>query len=336
MMSYPAEVAIAYGKEWLRTAMLPSIPAVLLGFAATCAFDAAQRRHAIEAFCNGWNASGAETLDPNALIASAGGDLMMAWEWRGAALASALIFWLILRRVSAGRAVDGFDQAVVATWIAVIAWLVASAGRPGTMTMVAGFLLAAIGVILFGFARSARAHLGPMCRGAIGGTGFSLSDPLTRARLESVGVLALSALAYVAVFAMGHAGTRLDEPALEVVADSSGQFRFSAEANSAHFQFLADTGATELVFRREDLPRLGLDPARIVFDHRFQTANGVVRGAVVELSRLVVGSCELRNVRAAIDTGELDEPLMGMSVLTRMGSVSISHGTLTLRCAQED
>ena len=54
-------------------------------------------------------------------------------------------------------------------------------------------------------------------------------------------------------------------PTLTISADARGQFYLTANADGAVFRLLADTGASGLVFRKEDAAPLGLNLARMDF-----------------------------------------------------------------------
>jgi clan AA aspartic protease (TIGR02281 family) len=112
-------------------------------------------------------------------------------------------------------------------------------------------------------------------------------------------------------------------------ADSYGQFWIDGKANGVAFRFLADTGASDISFSKQDARRLGLDVARLSFDGLASTANGVTRTASARIARLQVGPFTMRNVSISINEGELDEPLLGMGFLRRL-HVSIGNGLLTL------
>ena len=117
--------------------------------------------------------------------------------------------------------------------------------------------------------------------------------------------------------------------AVSFYADRYGQFWIDGTANGTAFRFLADTGASEVVFDIRDARRLGLDVNRLRWDGRSSTANGIVRTASARLARLSIGPFTAVDVPVSINEGELGEPLLGMAFLRRM-NVSMSNGMLTL------
>jgi aspartyl protease family protein len=113
------------------------------------------------------------------------------------------------------------------------------------------------------------------------------------------------------------------------VADAYGQFWIDGMANGVAFRFLADTGASHIVFGKQDARRLGLDVNRLRWDGWASTANGMTRTASARLTRLVVGPFILTDVPISINEGELAEPLLGIAFLRQI-NLSIRNDTLTL------
>ena len=117
--------------------------------------------------------------------------------------------------------------------------------------------------------------------------------------------------------------------AVSFYADRYGQFWIDGNANGTAFRFLADTGATDVVFDIRDARRLGLDVNRLRWDGAASTANGIVRTASARIARLTVGPFTALDVPVSINEGELNQPLLGMAFLRRM-NVSLGSGMLTL------
>ncbi len=117
---------------------------------------------------------------------------------------------------------------------------------------------------------------------------------------------------------------------IQVRRADNGHFYIRARINGATIRFLVDTGATTTVLDPRDAVRAGIDPSRLVFNQRFRTANGIVRGAAVMLPRLTIGPMTLRNVRASVNEVALSDSLLGISTLARFKSWKVSDGRLTL------
>jgi aspartyl protease family protein len=99
----------------------------------------------------------------------------------------------------------------------------------------------------------------------------------------------------------------------------NGHFSIAAEVDGRHLDFLVDTGASVIALREQDAARLGIHPAQREYTSNVMTANGIVRGAPVELNLVEVGSLPVRNVAAMILPDDaLGQNLLGMSFLSRV------------------
>jgi len=113
-------------------------------------------------------------------------------------------------------------------------------------------------------------------------------------------------------------------------ANMGGDFMVEATVDGVPVTLLVDTGASDVVLSTEDARRLGFDPAAMAYTRRYQTANGIVRGAPVTLGRIEVGGVVLENVRASVNEGDMRQSLLGMSFLGRLDGFEIRNDTLTL------
>ena len=110
-----------------------------------------------------------------------------------------------------------------------------------------------------------------------------------------------------------------------------GHFIVDAKVDGVPIQFLVDTGASDVTLTPRDARRLGFDLNRLNYDRTYRTANGVVKGAPVRLHRLSVGHISLADVRASVNSADMNRSLLGMSFLSRLSSFEVAQGTLTLR-----
>ena len=109
-----------------------------------------------------------------------------------------------------------------------------------------------------------------------------------------------------------------------------GHFHATVVINGAPIDTLVDTGATLTVLTPQDATRAGFDIDRLQFSGQASTANGIVATAPIRLDRVALGPFEERNVRAAVNGGNLDKSLLGMEFLSRFGRLEITRDQLLI------
>lgn len=125
-------------------------------------------------------------------------------------------------------------------------------------------------------------------------------------------------------------GRVVDDRTLAFRRADDGHFYARLTVNGEEMSFLIDTGATELVLTREAAEAAGFNVDRLAFNQQARTANGMVHGAPVVLDSVSLGPITDRNVRAVVNGGELDTPLLGMSYLNRFRSFQIQGDRMIL------
>jgi aspartyl protease family protein len=118
---------------------------------------------------------------------------------------------------------------------------------------------------------------------------------------------------------------------IEVPMFLDGHYYLTLGINGTPVRFVVDTGASDIVLSREDARAVGLDPDRLAYLGRAQTANGSVPIAQVTLARVTLGGIEDRDVGASVNGGEMFGSLLGMSYLGRFGRIEIADGRLILQ-----
>jgi aspartyl protease family protein len=125
-------------------------------------------------------------------------------------------------------------------------------------------------------------------------------------------------------------GMTNEDGTISFPAGPDGHFYIQALVNGGRVTFMVDTGASDVVLTPNDARRIGIDPQGLVFDQRAQTANGVVPGAAIRLSSLVVGPIDMGEVPATVNGADMSESLLGMEFLNRLSGWRVEHGVLTL------
>ncbi len=96
-------------------------------------------------------------------------------------------------------------------------------------------------------------------------------------------------------------------------------------------RFLVDTGASDVVLSPRDAVRLGFDVKTLDYTKTYRTANGMVKGAPVRLSRITIGPLTIGDVRASVNGAPMRLSLLGMSFLNRLSGYDVSRDTMVLR-----
>ncbi|MEM8553846.1 MAG: TIGR02281 family clan AA aspartic protease [Pseudomonadota bacterium] len=117
---------------------------------------------------------------------------------------------------------------------------------------------------------------------------------------------------------------------IEVPRSSDGHYHLTLEVNDAPIEFIIDTGATDMVLSRQDAMRAGLKMDELRFLGKAQTANGTVATAPVTLDEVALGPYTDANVRARVNSAEMNGSLLGMRYLERFARLEIADDTLTL------
>ena len=110
-----------------------------------------------------------------------------------------------------------------------------------------------------------------------------------------------------------------------------GHFFAEAEVEGKKVMFMVDTGASDVALSRADASRLGIVPPDREFTRVYQTANGLSRGAPINLDSVAIGPIDLRNVEASVIDGEMGISLLGMSFLNRLAGYQVTGDRLILR-----
>jgi aspartyl protease family protein len=111
--------------------------------------------------------------------------------------------------------------------------------------------------------------------------------------------------------------------------NGQGHVILDAAVNGAPVRVLVDTGASLLTLTPADARAAGIDPARLVFSARVNTANGTARMAPVTLREVRIGQLSIYDVPAAV-IENLNVSLLGMSFLNRLQGYEMREGKLTI------
>jgi aspartyl protease family protein len=115
-------------------------------------------------------------------------------------------------------------------------------------------------------------------------------------------------------------------------ADPQGHFFVEPIVNGTRLRMMVDTGASFVVFSREDARHIGISPAPGDFTTRLKTAKGLVLVAPGVLKEVAIGEVAVRDVAAAVLAGNnLEVGLLGMSFLSKLSHFEVARGRLVLK-----
>lgn len=113
--------------------------------------------------------------------------------------------------------------------------------------------------------------------------------------------------------------------------NEDGDFPVIGKVDGTTVQFVVDTGASDIVLTPADAERIGIDPSKLEYIHRYETANGEGRGATYVASTFQIGAMTLHDVAVTINGAKMRNSLLGMAFLRRMKSFEMRGRNLTLR-----
>ena len=121
-----------------------------------------------------------------------------------------------------------------------------------------------------------------------------------------------------------------DAGELIVPRSPDGHYYLTLVINGAPVEFVADTGATNMVLSPDDAAAVGIDTGALNFMHRAETANGSVDIARTRLDSVVLGPFADRDVTAWVNGAAMQGSLLGMDYLG-MFEISIKGDRMVLR-----
>lgn len=162
--------------------------------------------------------------------------------------------------------------------------------------------------------------------------------------LSAVSTLALGAVLVTVVLQVSRINPRLEVALPEfalpqqtveggetrVPISRDGHFWLQAEVNGTPARFMVDTGATLTSLSPDLAERAGLEARSGGVPVMLRTANGVVTADLTTIEQLSFGNIEARGLDAVIVPGLEGTSVVGMNLLSRLGSWRVEGDTLIL------
>ncbi|WP_435312512.1 retropepsin-like aspartic protease family protein [Primorskyibacter sedentarius] len=121
-----------------------------------------------------------------------------------------------------------------------------------------------------------------------------------------------------------------NEGRIELPRAPDGHYYMMLEINGAPIRFMVDTGASGMVLTRQDAEKAGIDPSKLPYFSQAMTANGPVQTAPVRLREVRLGDITDTGFQAYVNSGEMQQSLLGMSYLQRFERLEITRGQMVL------
>ncbi|MBV7256926.1 TIGR02281 family clan AA aspartic protease [Pacificimonas sp. WHA3] len=163
------------------------------------------------------------------------------------------------------------------------------------------------------------------------GIGFTKTAQMVLAWVVIFGGLVLIVAEWPTIrSALDPASPVVEGDEIRIRAREDGHFYIRGNVNGQSALFLIDTGATGIVLNMETAEDAGFPAEELRFDGTASTANGLVRIAAARVAQFDVGPVSLDGEMVAVNEGQLDENLLGMTFLNRLQSWRVEQGVLIL------
>ena len=118
---------------------------------------------------------------------------------------------------------------------------------------------------------------------------------------------------------------------LKIARSPDGLFYLTAQINGVATRFLVDTGSNSVVLSRRDAAAAGVERSGMTFGATMNTAGGSTRINWSTLDSVKVGNREIHGLEAVVTQNGLPVSLMGQSVLSHLGVITIDGDWLELK-----
>lgn len=116
---------------------------------------------------------------------------------------------------------------------------------------------------------------------------------------------------------------------IEVPRAEDGHYYLTLTIDGVEVEFLADTGASNVVLSDSDARRLGIDPESLAYLGQAETANGTVLTADVSIRNVELGPFFDARITASVTNGAMEGSLLGMDYLG-LFRIEIDRDTMIL------
>ena len=123
---------------------------------------------------------------------------------------------------------------------------------------------------------------------------------------------------------------QVSDSQIGVSISEDGHFYIDIKINNIPIKFLVDTGASNIILSLDDAERIGINTNDLNYTRIYNTANGKVMGAIVNLAKIEVAGVIFKGIPATINNSDLNISLLGMSFLNRFKEYEFYQDKLIL------
>jgi aspartyl protease family protein len=121
-----------------------------------------------------------------------------------------------------------------------------------------------------------------------------------------------------------------DEQQIIVNISNDKHFYVNIKINGVPIRFMIDTGASDVMINIADAKKIGVDTKKLVFNKRYETANGMAFGAMIKVNELEISDIKFTNINASINNVDIGVSLLGMSFLRKFTKYEFFQDKLIL------
>lgn len=124
--------------------------------------------------------------------------------------------------------------------------------------------------------------------------------------------------------------TKISDNQIAINIANDGHFYIDVLVNQTPIRFMIDTGASDIVLSVRDTRKSGVNLNNLSMVRQYQTANGMISGAITTVDKMEVSGLVLSDVTVSINDSNMGTSLLGMSFLNRFKKYEFYQDRLVL------
>lgn len=117
---------------------------------------------------------------------------------------------------------------------------------------------------------------------------------------------------------------------IAIKASDNGHFYVDLKINKVPIRFMIDTGASDVSMSAQDAKRANINTKNLSYFKQYQTANGIITGAISNAKEIEITGIIFNNVAVSISQSDIKTPLLGISFLKKFKKYEFYQDQLIL------